>query len=648
MPRSPRSRSSVLPAERSLPRHGMAHGNEPQRAWAIHFYAITGPYQVMDDLANFYESVVEKPHPGEALKLIQGTIHELVDVDAGLGRLTELAAASPELAAAVCARPAPRSRQLAELPGGDAFDLGAASPSSPSTATSARASTTWRSPHGPRSPRCCLPRSASVSSIRSNPPPSAPPVSPARRTCLADGVRDRLADQPEKARRIRTTARPRPQDRSDHGDPQLLDRPDGPGSPADVRDPGGCSPRAARASSTDPMTCCTCAGPRCPRSSAAPGDRRAVVAERKAEYERWRRVKPPSKIGKPTDEGPSGRFGGERFAKEDEAIVRGTGASAGDRPRPGTDRPGTGGLRACPAGRHHRRALVEPVLGAALLDRRRPRHEHWRRALPRGGRRARVRPAGGRRHRRRDDADRRRSDARAGRDHRLRPAAVSEGPTEDAAAATGGPPRLMTGAMLGLASGAILVPLNSTMLAVALPSVMEEFGVGAATVASLVTLYLGAVAIALPASGSLGDRFGHRRRFPRWRGRLSRSPRPSRPRPAPSRCSRSRGCFRRSLARSSRRARSPCCARSRRPIGAARRSGSSTCWSRRARPSARSSAVCSSPGLGWRSIFIVAVPVAILAAVAVGALARPPAVEAATRGRRARSTSLASAFLPRS
>ena len=92
-----------------------------QRAWAIHFYAITGPYQVMDDLANFYELVVEKPHPGEALKLIQGTIHELVDVDAGLGRLTEIAAASPELASALRATPAPSPEQLAALPGGDAF-----------------------------------------------------------------------------------------------------------------------------------------------------------------------------------------------------------------------------------------------------------------------------------------------------------------------------------------------------------------------------------------------------------------------------------------------------------------------------------------------------------------------------------------------
>lgn len=67
--------------------------------------------------------------------------------------------------------------------------------------------------------------------------------------------------------------------------------------------------------------------------------------------------------------------------------------------------------------------------------------------------------------------------------------------------------------MLGIATGSILVPLNSTMLAVALPSVMDTFSVDAATVASLVTLYLATVAIALPASGSIGDRFGHRRSF---------------------------------------------------------------------------------------------------------------------------------------
>jgi len=67
--------------------------------------------------------------------------------------------------------------------------------------------------------------------------------------------------------------------------------------------------------------------------------------------------------------------------------------------------------------------------------------------------------------------------------------------------------------MLAIATGATLVPLNSTMLAVALPSIATTFGITPTDVASLVTLYLGAVAVTLPASGSVGDRFGHRRSF---------------------------------------------------------------------------------------------------------------------------------------
>jgi EmrB/QacA subfamily drug resistance transporter len=73
--------------------------------------------------------------------------------------------------------------------------------------------------------------------------------------------------------------------------------------------------------------------------------------------------------------------------------------------------------------------------------------------------------------------------------------------------------RLLSAVLLGVSSGAILVPLNSTMLAVALPGVADEFGIGANAVSSLVTLYLGAVAVALPIGGSIGDRWGHRPTF---------------------------------------------------------------------------------------------------------------------------------------
>jgi len=64
------------------------------RAWSIHFYAIRGPYQVLDDLADLYESAVPDAAPGEALGLIGGGIHELHEVERGLERLAEMASSS--------------------------------------------------------------------------------------------------------------------------------------------------------------------------------------------------------------------------------------------------------------------------------------------------------------------------------------------------------------------------------------------------------------------------------------------------------------------------------------------------------------------------------------------------------------------------
>jgi EmrB/QacA subfamily drug resistance transporter len=179
--------------------------------------------------------------------------------------------------------------------------------------------------------------------------------------------------------------------------------------------------------------------------------------------------------------------------------------------------------------------------------------------------------------------------------------------------------------MLGLASGAILVPLNSTMLAVALPSVMEEFSVGAASVASLVTLYLGAVAIALPASGSLGDRFGHRQVFLFGVGAFALAS---------------------ALAATAASFEILALSRVLQAASGALVSTSSVALLREMAPANRrgsafglfdmlvSTSAAVGPlvggllvaGLGWRWIFIVAVPVALLAAVTVGALARPASV----------------------
>jgi EmrB/QacA subfamily drug resistance transporter len=67
------------------------------------------------------------------------------------------------------------------------------------------------------------------------------------------------------------------------------------------------------------------------------------------------------------------------------------------------------------------------------------------------------------------------------------------------------------GVMVTVALATMLAPLNSTMIAVALPQVIREFGVDVAAAGWLVTAYLIAMASLQPVAGKLGDRWGRRR-----------------------------------------------------------------------------------------------------------------------------------------
>ncbi len=60
------------------------------------------------------------------------------------------------------------------------------------------------------------------------------------------------------------------------------------------------------------------------------------------------------------------------------------------------------------------------------------------------------------------------------------------------------------------ALGTMLLPLNSTMVAVALPDIVDGLGISIASSAWLVSGYLIAQASLQPVSGKLGDRFGRR------------------------------------------------------------------------------------------------------------------------------------------
>jgi len=59
--------------------------------------------------------------------------------------------------------------------------------------------------------------------------------------------------------------------------------------------------------------------------------------------------------------------------------------------------------------------------------------------------------------------------------------------------------------------GSILAPLNSTMVAIALPDIREEFSLSHGVVAWLVSGYLIAMAVAQPIGGRLGDQIGRER-----------------------------------------------------------------------------------------------------------------------------------------
>jgi MFS family permease len=66
-------------------------------------------------------------------------------------------------------------------------------------------------------------------------------------------------------------------------------------------------------------------------------------------------------------------------------------------------------------------------------------------------------------------------------------------------------------ALITVALATMLAPLNSTMIAVALPHVITEFGADMASAGWLVTAYLITMASLQPVAGKLGDRLGRRR-----------------------------------------------------------------------------------------------------------------------------------------
>lgn len=67
--------------------------------------------------------------------------------------------------------------------------------------------------------------------------------------------------------------------------------------------------------------------------------------------------------------------------------------------------------------------------------------------------------------------------------------------------------------LLTVALGGVLAPLNSTMLAIALPELRADFDIGHSAISWLISAYLIAMAVAQPLGGRVGDQLGRARVF---------------------------------------------------------------------------------------------------------------------------------------
>jgi rifampicin phosphotransferase len=297
------------------------------RCWSIHFYAIRGPYQVLDDLADLYESIVENAAPGEALALIGGGVHELHDVERQLEALGALALATPALAARIRQPPV----TVAEL--GERSDA----------ATFVSALEAFLAQHGhlgqgfddlalaswgEEPDRLLTELAKRVEHLPAVGADERRERQAAHGHALEAAVRAKLADDPERLERFDTTlAAARQIGPLTEVHNYWIDRMAQASIRRFVMRVGR---RLVELGTIDDATdILYLHRGEVPDVLRTANDQRALVLARRSEQARWAAIRPPRKVGVPSSDGEPDRFDGKRFASSEPDELRGTGASAG-------------------------------------------------------------------------------------------------------------------------------------------------------------------------------------------------------------------------------------------------------------------------------------------------------------------------------
>ncbi len=317
--------------ELSPVRLGLAWGRawtHAERAWEIHFYAITGPYQVLDDLVDLYESVVEGGTAGDALALVAGLVAELRDVEEGLERLTIAAAASPTVAARLAGGAPASPDEIDQLDGAAEFtaelraflaahghlgqireDLGEASWSEDPAPLLADIGRRLARPPAPAAERWSARTSAAEA--------------------IADRVRGQLAERPDELAAFeRLLELAREAGPLTEGHNYWIDRMCSDRLRRFVFRVGRRLVRDGALDAADDVMYLRRA--EVPTVLGGGLDARPLVAARRRDHVRRQAVSPPRTVGRP--KAPStdvDRFDGARFEDSADGAMRGTGASAG-------------------------------------------------------------------------------------------------------------------------------------------------------------------------------------------------------------------------------------------------------------------------------------------------------------------------------